>query len=229
MNLLSLIPGLGNIISTVVKSPTEKAELEAKIKELDIREIEAKYDAQKTWMSNGSLFVSGAIPSMLWMLVLVIFFNFILSPLIQGIFGITIPYLNLPDWYSSMCSTIVLGLFAKKAWDSTDMTVGSFAKKSKYASEAETDSKIKSNSFEYNSKTEEPSCILNPEIDNSNSNNDIHPIEPELQHDEVDKTPPVKKSSSATSKKKTAKGDINDPEYVKQRMEELEKKYLLKD
>ena len=55
--------------------------------------------------------------------------------------GVTIPLLELPQWYSSMCSTIILALFAKKAYDSTDVSFGKFSKKSKYESESETEQK----------------------------------------------------------------------------------------
>lgn len=135
MDLLSAIPGVSELIGKFVTSPTEKAQLESKLRELDIREIEALSHVQSSWLSNNSMFVSGAIPSMLWVLVLVILFNFILTPLL-GAFGIVVPILDLPEWYSSMCSTIILGLFAKKAWDGTDLTAGSFSKKSKYELEA---------------------------------------------------------------------------------------------
>lgn len=135
MDLLSAIPGISDLIGKFVTSPAEKSQLEAKLRELDIREIEALSNVQSSWLSNNSMFVSGAIPSMLWVLVLVILFNFILTPLL-GAFGIVVPILDLPEWYSNMCSTIVLGLFAKKAWDNTDLTAGSFSKKSKYEVEA---------------------------------------------------------------------------------------------
>ena len=137
MNILDLVPGISKILDKFITSPTERAEIEAKLKELDIRELEAKAQVQASWLSNKSLFVSGAIPSILWMMVIVIFFNFILAPIIQT-FGYTVPILDLPAWYAELCSTIVLGLFAKKAWDATDMSMGSMAKKSKYESEAET-------------------------------------------------------------------------------------------
>lgn len=86
---------------------------------------------------NNSLFVSGAIPSLLWMLVIIMFFDFIMAPLISGIFNITINIVNIPEWYPSMCGTIILGLLAKKAYDSTDLSYGSFIKKSKRKSEIE--------------------------------------------------------------------------------------------
>lgn len=114
-NLLEALPAIGKILDDVISTPEEKREAQIRLRELDIREIEAKSSVQSAWMSNKSLFVAGAIPSMLWMVVLVIFFNYILSPLIEASFGVKIPVLDLPEWYSSMCSTIILGLFAKKA------------------------------------------------------------------------------------------------------------------
>ena len=48
-----------------------------------------------------------------------IFFNHVLAPLLGK--WITIPTLDLPAWYANLAGTIVLGLFGKKAWDSTDI------------------------------------------------------------------------------------------------------------
>ena len=114
-NILDAIPAIGKILDDVISTPEEKREAQIRLRELDIREIEAKSQAQSSWMNNQSLFVSGAIPSILWMVVIVVFFNYILSPLVTAIFGVTVPVLDLPDWYSDMCSTIILGLFTKKA------------------------------------------------------------------------------------------------------------------
>lgn len=237
MNLLSLLPGIGNIVNNVIKSPTERAELEAKLKELDVRELEAKYDAQKSWLSNNSLFVSGAIPSMLWMLVLVIFFNFILSPLLQGFFGINIPLLNLPEWYSSMCSTIVLGLFAKKAWDNTDMNIGGFSKKSKSMSEAET--KIKAAQAVIDRQCNQFSVIPEKEIDednrcscdNSGDTEDYSSLN-DNNDDSVDDSPIVEETTKSQSKQcsnSNSKPDYNDKAYINRRLDELSKKYLGSD
>ncbi|MDR1874371.1 MAG: holin family protein [Synergistaceae bacterium] len=118
--VLDLIPEVGKLIDRFVPDPQKKLEAERMMRELDIREIEARAGVQKAWLSNNSLFVSGAIPTILWMVSLVIFFNHILAPLFGG-FGIVVPTLELPPWYSSLAGTIVLGLLGKKAWDSTEL------------------------------------------------------------------------------------------------------------
>jgi hypothetical protein len=118
--ILDLIPEVGKLIDRFVPDPQRKLEAERMMKELDIRELEARMGVQKAWLSNNSLFVAGAIPTILWMVSLVIFFNHILAPLLGG-FGIAVPVLELPPWYSSLAGTVVLGLFGKKAWDSTEI------------------------------------------------------------------------------------------------------------
>lgn len=222
MNLLQLLPGIGTILDKVITSPKEKAELETKIKELDIREIEALTKTQSSWLSNGSLFVSGAIPAILWMLVIVILFNYILSPLLQGIFSISIPLLDLPQWYSSMCTTIVLGLFAKKAYDSTDMTIGTFSKKSKFESESETKNKniaaIQKNNTNIaktiNKKIVNTVEVIPEEIPaaNNDSGSDSDNIIEDIERAENTKDNP----------------NYDDPEYINARFEELLKERNIK-
>jgi hypothetical protein len=117
--ILDLIPEIGKLLDRFVPDPAKKLEAERMMKELDIRELEARMGVQKAWLSNNSLFVSGAIPSVLWTVVVVIVFNHILAPLLKE--WITIPTLALPEWYANLAATIVLGLFGKKAWDSSEI------------------------------------------------------------------------------------------------------------
>lgn len=117
--IFDLLPEVGKLIDRFVPDPAKKLEAERMMRELDIREIEARMGVQKAWLSNNSLFVAGAIPTVLWMVSLVIFFNHILAPLLGSV-GITVPVLDLPAWYSSLAGTVVLGLFGKKAWDSSE-------------------------------------------------------------------------------------------------------------
>ena len=228
MNLLNLLPSVKTILDKFITSPTERAEVEAKLKELDIRELEAKYDAQKAWMSNGSLFVSGSIPALLWMLVLVIFFNYILSPILQGFFEITIPLLTLPEWYSSLCSTIILGLFAKKSWDSSDITIGKFSKKSKYESESDiTNKNIERLEKRNRERIEETICDYNNNEEDSNIDINEEVIK-EIENDKKELDNTNIQSSKSIKKSNNEKKDINDPEYVNKRYEELLKEYDIK-
>ena len=126
LNILTIIPELKDAVNTV-SSSTERKELKSKLKNINLNSLLSE---QQSLLSSKSFFVSGAIPCILWTLVLVIIFNFIIFPIL-GAFGIIVSVVNLPEWYSSLCGTIVLGLLAKKAWDSSDLTAGSFSKKPK--------------------------------------------------------------------------------------------------
>lgn len=129
-NIFNCIPGLNKALSANNDSYNNDAE----------SSLMDKLNNNKSLMSSGSFFVSGAIPSILWILILIVLFNFIVAPLLNSL-GFNIQIGVIPEWYSQMCSTIVLGLLAKKAWDSTDVTAGSFSKKSKYESESNTETK----------------------------------------------------------------------------------------
>jgi|GEM_PF-1077566 len=122
MNLLDAIPEIGKILDDLISTPEEKREAQIRLREIDVREVEARLGVQRAWLSNQSVFVAGAIPTVLWMVSLVIFFNHILAPLLAH--WVQIPTLDLPAWYSQLAGTIVLGLFGKKAWDSSEIHWG---------------------------------------------------------------------------------------------------------
>lgn len=123
MNLLDAIPEIGKILDDLISTPEEKREAQLRLREIDVREVEARFGALRAWQSHRSLFVSGAIPAILWMIVGVAVFNYILVPLL-GSFGVSVPVLGLPGAYYSLAETIVLGLFGKKAWDSSEIHWG---------------------------------------------------------------------------------------------------------
>ena len=122
MNLLDAGPEIGKILDELISTPEEKREAQIRLREIDVREVEARLGVQRAWLSNRSVFVAGAIPTVLWMVSLVIFFNHILAPLLAH--WVRIPTLDLPEWYSQLAGTIVLGLFGKKAWDSSEIHWG---------------------------------------------------------------------------------------------------------
>ena len=210
MNLLNCIPFGDKVLDTVTtligKSADNKDGTSIKIDEKDLKKgLDALTNAQKSLSKNNSMFVSGAIPSMLWAMVLIIVFNYVIAPLLMGLFNITIPSVALPEWYSSMCSTIVIGLFAKKAWDSADISAGSFVKKSKYDSENTTD--IKNVAAKLMALTTAVSAPAKKST-----------LDEELEAlDEIGGT-----ESEVEAEVET---DINDPEYVQKRIDELGKKY----
>ncbi len=123
MNLLDAIPEIGKILDDLISTPEEKREAQIRLREIDVREVEARLSVQRAWLSNQSVFVSGAIPAILWMIVGVAVFNYIFVPLL-GSFGVSVPVLELPGAYYSLAETIVLGLFGKKAWDSSEIHWG---------------------------------------------------------------------------------------------------------
>lgn len=219
MHLLNLLPVVKNILDKNITSCDEREKVEEKLKEIDIKELENKLKSKES-MGNSSFFVSGSIPALLWMLVIVIFFNYIISPFLQGFFNITIPLLNLPDWYSGLCSTIILGLFAKKSWDSTDITIGKFSKKSKYESESNTTNKNievleRANRElldEEEDDCDEDAIDVNPEV--------LEEIEEDIREEEE-----KKHKGSKSNNSKSNKQDKNNQEYVNKRYEEILKEY----
>ncbi len=121
-SILDAIPGIGQILDDLITSRDEVEQVKIRLREIDARETVARLGVQRAWLSNKSWFVAGAIPTVLWMVSIVIFFNHILAPLLGA--WVTIPTLDLPDWYANLAGTIVLGLFGKKAWDGAELRWG---------------------------------------------------------------------------------------------------------
>lgn len=125
MNIFEVLPALEGIIGKVIQDPNQAGNLKLELEKLDVqREIE-RYRTQAAWLSNKSPLVAGAIPCILWMVSVVIAFNHILAPLLMAA-GLKLPVLELPAYYTDLAATIVLGLFAKKAWDASDIRIGGF-------------------------------------------------------------------------------------------------------
>ena len=125
MNILELIPALEGIIGKVIQDPNQAGNLKLELEKLDVQRDIEKYKVQQAWLSSKSAFVAGAIPTILWMVSVVIAFNHIIAPLLEWGFGSKLPILELPDYYTDLAGTIVLGLFAKKAWDGSEIqTIG---------------------------------------------------------------------------------------------------------
>lgn len=125
MNLLEAIPVIGQVIDKVIPNPNQANEIKLELAKLDIQRDIAKLEVQKAWLSNKSWYVAGAIPTILWMVSVVIAFNHIVSPLLLAL-GVNVPVLELPPYYTDLAQTIILGLFAKKAFDASDIKVGGF-------------------------------------------------------------------------------------------------------
>jgi len=130
MNILDVIPGISEILDKTVSKKSDLEKIKVQLRELDIREVEARLSVQKSWLENKSVFVAGAIPMMLWMVSGVVLFNHVIAPLLSPIIG-TVPTLDLPGWYAELVTVIIVGLFTKKAYDGNTIKVGSFLKPAK--------------------------------------------------------------------------------------------------
>ncbi len=128
MNLLEVVPALDSIIGKIIQDPNQAGNLKLELEKLDVQKDIERYKVQQSWLSNKSVYVAGAIPTILWLLSVVVAFNHIIAPLLMGM-GMNLPILELPSYYTDLAGTIVLGLFAKKAWD--DSTIEKFGKKPK--------------------------------------------------------------------------------------------------
>ena len=128
MNLLEIVPALESIIGKVIQNPNQATELKYELEKLDIQQDIERLKVQQSWLSNHSPFVAGAIPCILWLLSAVVAFNHIIAPLLMGL-GMNLPTLELPEYYTDLAGTIILGLFAKKAWDGS--TIEKLGKKAK--------------------------------------------------------------------------------------------------
>jgi len=71
-------------------------------------------------LGNNSFFVAGAIPSILWVLVISIVNNYILMPW-AAVFGLTVPDVSLPGEVWTLAGWIITGLLAKKAFDGNEI------------------------------------------------------------------------------------------------------------
>jgi len=120
MNLLDVIPGISDILDKTVTTKGELEELKIRLREVDVRELEARFAVQKSWLDNQSVFVAGAIPTILWMVSIVVFFNCVVSPLLTPLFG-EMPSMELPGWYADLAGTVILGLFGKKVIDGNEI------------------------------------------------------------------------------------------------------------
>lgn len=159
MNLLDAIPGIGKILDNVITSDEELQNVKVLMRELDIRELETMTARQGAWLSNDSLFVSGAIPSLIWVYVLVIFFNFIIAPFVVA-FGIGVPELGLPDGFTGLVGTVVALLLGKKTFDANEIQIGTFKKP------ARNDEKVKAEAvIAKTAKTEKAEHTTKEEVD----------------------------------------------------------------
>lgn len=124
MNLLELIPGIGGLVERLVPDPDKRLEFKNELAKLDLQRDIAGLQAAKGMMENKSRFVSGAIPSLIWLASLMLFNNHILLPW-AAVAGYQIPSVVYPSEYWYLLGVIITGLFAKKTADK-GLQLGSF-------------------------------------------------------------------------------------------------------
>lgn len=120
MNLLELIPTVGSLVDKFVADPNKAMELKLELAKIDASETVARQETLRGMLSNKSVFVSGAIPSLIWIAVLSILNNYVLMPWVS-LFGATVPQVSLPSEYWSLLTTVIVGLFGKKLFDNNEI------------------------------------------------------------------------------------------------------------
>ena len=114
--VLDTLKPILDTINKFIPDGAEKNRLQADLERVALEVDKERLGALKGMLSSNSFFVSGAIPAILWILVLSVFNNYILMPWV-AVFGKTIPNINLPDEFWTLVGWIVTGLLAKKAVD----------------------------------------------------------------------------------------------------------------
>lgn len=119
MNVLDLIPGISGIIEKIIPDPNKQTELKLELAKLDAQDTAARMGALQAMFSNKSMFVSGAIPAIIWVFVLSLANNYILLPWAR-VFGAAFPEAPLPDAVIALVGAIVAGLLGKKYMDNNE-------------------------------------------------------------------------------------------------------------
>ena len=142
MNVLQLIPGIGDLIEKFVPDPDKKQELKLELAKLETQETVARMNALQAMFSNKSIFVSGAIPALIWVFVLSLVNNYILLPWARG-FGLSVPDIPLPESVVALVGATIMAILGKKYKDDqeTYYSNGQVKSLSKKRIEAELQSK----------------------------------------------------------------------------------------
>lgn len=119
MNLLSLLPGVAEIIDRVIPNPNEREKLKLELQRIEAQENSSRLNALGGMLSNKNLFVSGAIPAILWIIALTIFNNYVLLPW-AAVFGGELPVVELPGPVWTLAGWIITGLLGKKVIDNNE-------------------------------------------------------------------------------------------------------------
>ena len=116
MAILEALKPIAEIINKFVPDGAEKNRLNAEIEKASLEVDKQRLGALSNMLGSNSFFVAGAIPSILWVLVISIVNNYILMPW-AALFGAKIPDVSLPGEVWTLAGWIITGLLAKKAVD----------------------------------------------------------------------------------------------------------------
>lgn len=131
MGFLNALPIVGQLIDKIIPDPEKRLELKLELEKIDLQRDIAGLEAAKAMLSNGHWFVSGAIPSLIWLASIMLTTNCVLIPFAaffsQVIWGvkIDIPLIQYPGEYWYLLGVVITGLFAKKSADK-GLQLGSF-------------------------------------------------------------------------------------------------------
>lgn len=115
-SLLEYIPAIGEVIDRVLPDPKQKEQLKYELAKLQADENVARMGVLQSMMSNKNLFVSGGIPSLIWIGVLSLLNNYVLMPW-MNVIGFSTPVVELPEQYWTLLGVVITGLFGKKVID----------------------------------------------------------------------------------------------------------------
>jgi hypothetical protein len=115
-SLLEYVPAIGDIIDRVLPDPKQKEQLKYELAKLQANENVSRMGVLQSMFQHKSLFVSGGIPSLIWLGVIALFNNYVLIPW-AGVFGFPVPDVALPEQYWTLLGWVITGLFGKKIVD----------------------------------------------------------------------------------------------------------------
>ncbi len=116
MAIIEALKPIADIINKFIPDGAEKNRLQAEIEKASLEVDKQRLGALSNMLGSNSFFVAGAIPSILWVLVISIVNNYILMPW-AAMFGGKVPDVSLPGEVWTLAGWIITGLLAKKAVD----------------------------------------------------------------------------------------------------------------
>lgn len=122
----SIISGAGTLAKDIRSaitgdiSPEKKAELELKVKEIEASVATAQAEIAKAEAASPNLFIAGARPAILWIGALVIFYSYVIAPILQTL-GAPVPDIQLGDLWPVI--TGILGLGTMRTYEKTQGVV----------------------------------------------------------------------------------------------------------